>query len=44
MPAVAFKEVPYVSVGGYSIPNALRANLKDMVHAGSICFWGVQKT
>ena len=44
MQTVAFKEVPYVPIGAYTIPNALRANMKDMVHAGSICFWGVQKT
>lgn len=44
MQTVAFKEVPYIPIGAYTIPNALRANMKDMVHAGSICFWGVQKT
>ena len=44
MQTVAFKEVPYVPIGAYSIPCALRSNLKGMVHAGSICFWGVQKT
>lgn len=42
--AVAFQEVPYVSIGSYFLPNALRSNLKNFVQAGSNCFWGVQKT
>ena len=43
MQAVAFKEVPYVPIGAYFSPSALRTNLKDMVHAGNTCFWGVKK-
>ncbi len=43
MQAVAFKEVPYVPIGAYSIPCAQRTTLKDTVKAGSICFWGVKK-
>ena len=43
MQTVAFKEVPYVPIGAYSVPCALRSSLTGMLKAGNICFWGVKK-
>jgi peptide/nickel transport system substrate-binding protein len=43
MQTIAFKEVPYVPIGAYSLPCALRSNITDAIQAGSICFWNVKK-
>jgi hypothetical protein len=43
MQAVAFKEVPYIPIGGYRLPSAMRGNLQGIVHAGNTCFWGVHR-
>jgi peptide/nickel transport system substrate-binding protein len=44
MQAVAFKEVPFIPIGEYSLPAAMQANLTDVVHCGNTVFWGVRKT
>ncbi len=43
MQAVAFKEVPYVPIGSYRIPSALRSTISDIIHADNTCFWGARK-
>ena len=44
MQTIAFQEVPYIPIGSYRIPAALRSNLQGVVHAGNTPFWGVRKT
>ncbi len=43
MQAVAFKEIPYVPIGSYKLPSALRNTITDVIHADNTCFWGVRK-
>ena len=43
MQAVAFQEVPYIPLGEYSQPAAMRTNVTGVVHAGNTVFWGVKK-
>lgn len=44
MQALAFEEVPYIPIGSYSLPAAIRANVTDIVRSGNTCFWGLRKT
>ncbi len=44
MQEVAFQEVPYVPLGEYYAPEALRKTVTGMVHAASPVFWNVHKT
>jgi peptide/nickel transport system substrate-binding protein len=44
MQAVAFKEVPFIPLGEYYLPSALRTSITDVVHCGNTSFWGARKT
>ena len=44
MQALAFREVPFVPIGSYGIPQAMRANVEGVVQAGNTPFWNVRKT
>jgi peptide/nickel transport system substrate-binding protein len=43
MQTVAFKEVPFIPIGSYKIPAALRSGISGVVHAGNTVFWGAKK-
>jgi peptide/nickel transport system substrate-binding protein len=43
MQRIALEEVPFVPVGSYSLPSALRGNLDGVVQASGTMFWGVRK-
>jgi peptide/nickel transport system substrate-binding protein len=43
MQVLAFKEVPYIPIGSYRLPSAMRKNLTGFVQAGNTVFWGVRK-
>ncbi len=43
MQSVAFREVPYIPIGAYRIPAALRSELSGVINAGNTVFWGVKK-
>ncbi len=43
MQAVAFQEVPYIPIGSYLLPAAIRSNVTDIVRSGNTCFWGLKK-
>ncbi len=43
MQSIAFQEVPFIPLGEYYLPAAMRTSLTNVVHAGNTCFWGVKK-
>ena len=43
MQALAFQEVPFVPIGSYALPQAMRRNITGVVRAGNTPFWGVSK-
>ena len=44
MQALAFQEIPFVPIGAYRIPAAMRTTIQNVVHAGNTPFWGVTKS
>ena len=44
MQALAFQEVPFIPIGSYGIPAAMRANVQGVVQAGNTPFWNVRKS
>ena len=43
MQALAFQEVPFIPIGSYGLPQAMRRNIQNIVRAGNTPFWGVAK-
>ena len=43
MQAVAFQEVPFVPLGSYTLPSAMRRSMSGIVQAGNTVFWGAKK-
>lgn len=43
MQQVAFQEVPFIPIGAYTLPSAMRRSISGIVQAGNTCFWGAKK-
>ena len=43
MQALALDKVPYVPIGSYLLPAAIRRTVTDIVRSGNTCFWGLKK-